>query len=120
MCSSDLVTGRGVGGLQLLNNRTRLDRLTALRLWCDSAWFCRKDNQFGRIEPGMLADLAVLSDDYFSVDENEIDRIESVLTVLGGRVVHASAEFAQHDPQLPALQPAWSPVNHFPGITRRN
>jgi hypothetical protein len=40
-----------------------------------------------------MADFAVLSADYFTVDPSEIAAIRSVLTVVGGRVVHATDEF---------------------------
>ena len=41
-----------------------------------------------RIEEGKLADLVVLSADYFSVKEESIKDIYSVLTVVNGMVVH--------------------------------
>jgi predicted amidohydrolase YtcJ len=44
---------------------------------------------------GKYADLAVLSDDYLSVPEQRIRKIESVLTLLGGKVVHASGPFSR-------------------------
>jgi hypothetical protein len=40
-----------------------------------------------------VADFAVLSADYFGVDVTEIADIRSVLTVVGGRVVHATDEY---------------------------
>lgn len=115
LCLQWLVTGKGAGGLTLLTESTRLDRLTALRLWCDNAWFYRKDNQFGRVQEGRFADLALLSDDYFTIPANEIEHIESVLTVVGGKIVYAADEYSSHDPALPALTPDWSPVNHLGG-----
>ena len=42
-----------------------------------SAWFSREDHKKGTLAAGQLADLAVLSDDYFSVPE---DRIKSIIT----------------------------------------
>jgi hypothetical protein len=42
----------------------------------------------GSLEPGKLADLAVLSDDLLSVPEERIKDIRSLLTLVGGRVVH--------------------------------
>jgi hypothetical protein len=62
----------------------------------------------------------VLSDDYFSVPEERIKRIESLLTVVGGRVVYAAGPFAAigeglEPPPLPPVSPAWSPVAHFGG-----
>jgi hypothetical protein len=60
--------------------------------------------------PGHLADLAVLSADYFSVPEGEIKGIESVLTMVGGKFVYGAGDFAGlAPPPLPVL-PDWSPV----------
>ena len=53
-----------------------------------------------RSSPGQLADLAVLSKDFFSVPEDEIQTIESVLTIVGGKVVFAA------EPVRRALAPA--------------
>jgi hypothetical protein len=65
--------------------------------------------------PGQLADLAILSADYFSVAEEEIKQIESILTLVDGKVVYAAGEFAQLGPRpLPAL-PEWSPVGFYGG-----
>ena len=56
-----------------------------------SAWFSGEEDKKGAIAPGQLADLAVLSADYFSVPEEEIKGIESVLTLVGGKVVYGRA-----------------------------
>jgi len=106
-----LVTGRTVGGTQLYGEANRLDRMTALRLWTvGSAWFSGEDDKKGRLAPGQLADLAVLSGDYFSVADDEIKRLESVLTLVGGQPVHAAGAFASlAPPELPA-SPGWSPT----------
>ena len=48
------------------------------------------EDKLGTIEPGKLADLAVLDRDYFTVPEAEIKKIRSVLTVVDGKVVHES------------------------------
>ncbi len=56
-----------------------------------------------------------LTDDYLSVPEEKIKSIESVLTIVGGKVVHATEEFALHaPPPLPVL-PEWSHVKVFGG-----
>jgi hypothetical protein len=58
----------------------------------------------------------VLTDDYFSVPEEQIKNIESVLTVLGGKVVYAAEPFTDlAPPALPPVSPSWSPVAHFGG-----
>lgn len=112
-----LVTGRTVGGTELLRPENRLSRSRALRLvTADAAWFSSEEGQKGSLEVGRWADFAVLSSDYFSVDETEIHSIESVLTAVGGRVVYASAPFtAESPPPLPAVIPSWSPVAMFGG-----
>ena len=46
------------------------------------------EDRLGTIEPGRLADLAVLDRDYFSVPDDEIKKIRSVLTMVDGRIVH--------------------------------
>ncbi len=67
------------------------------------------------LQPGCYADLAVLSEDYFTVPEPDIAHIESLLTVTGGRIVYAAAEYEGLDEELPPVSPAWSPVAHFGG-----
>ena len=111
-----LITGKTVGGLSLYPERNRFDRAEALRLYTvGSAWFSSEEKQKGAISVGQLADLAVLSADYFSIPEEEIKQLESVLTVVGGKVVYASAEFSKlAPPPLPA-SPDWSPINHYGG-----
>jgi predicted amidohydrolase YtcJ len=106
-----LVSGKTVGGTPLYGEENRLDRLEALRRYTvGSAWFSGEDDRKGAVVPGQLADLAVLSADYFSVPEEEIKHIESVLTLVGGTVVHASGEFAALAPPALPVLPAWSPV----------
>jgi hypothetical protein len=57
----------------------------------------------------------VLSDDYFTVEEDKIRRIESVLTIVGGEIVLADQEFTHHQPDLPPVSPDWSPVGTYGG-----
>jgi len=114
-----LVSGRTVGGLRLYDAGSRLDRHTALELWtAGSAWFSSEQGQKGRIQAGMLADLAVLSADYFRVDEDAIKAIESVLTVVGGRIVFGQGAFDKLAPPTIPVLPEWSPVAKVPGHYR--
>ncbi|MFT4057872.1 MAG: amidohydrolase, partial [Novosphingobium sp.] len=84
-----LVTGRTVGGLSLYRGDNRVSREKALRMWThENTWFSTEVGKKGQIKAGQLADLALLSDDYFSVPDNEIVHIRSILTMLGGKVVH--------------------------------
>jgi hypothetical protein len=115
------VTGRTVGGTELAATENRLSRDEALRLYTvGSAWFSGEEAVKGRIAPGQRADFAILSTDYLTVPEEQILDIESVLTVIGGDVVHAADAFlALASPPLPAVAPAWSPVAHFGGYQAR-
>jgi predicted amidohydrolase YtcJ len=111
-----LVTGKTVGGLTLYRSSDTLDREQALRLWTEAnSWFSGESGKKGLIKAGQLADLAVLSDDYFNVADDRIADITSVLTLLGGRPVHASDEFSDLAPPLPPAMPDWSPVNYYGG-----
>jgi len=111
-----LVTGKSVGGAKINDPENRLTREEALGLWTKgSAWFSGEDEHKGELSPGRLADLSVLSDDYFAVEEDDIRGIESVLTMVDGKIVHGSKEFAQHAPELPPVSPEWSPVRRFGG-----
>jgi hypothetical protein len=69
----------------------------------------------GSLREGWYGDLAILSDDFLTVPEHAIPDIESVLTVVGGRIVYASAEYAGLDEAVPPVSPEWSPVAHFGG-----
>lgn len=85
--------------------------MEALRLWTvGSAWFSGEDGKKGVMAPGQLADLAVLSRDYFSVPDDEIKSLESALTIVGGKVVHASHEFSALAPPPLPVSPNWAPV----------
>lgn len=109
-----LVSGKTVGGLAL--QPQGLPRETALQLFTQgSAWFSSEQGKKGQIKVGQLADLVALSADFFSIEEEQIKWLESVLTVVDGKVVHAAAEFDRlGPPQLPVL-PDWSPVARVPG-----
>ena len=88
-----MTTGRNVSGM-LTNDGQQISRVEALRLYTEgAAWFSFDDHQVGSFVEGKYADLAVLSQDYLTVPDQMIRKIESVLTLVGGKVVHASAPF---------------------------
>ncbi len=97
----------------------RLPRLTALELFTHgSAWFSSEQGKKGLIKVGQLADLAALSADFFSVEEEAIKQIEAVLTVVGGKVVYGADEFEPLAPPSVPVLPDWSPVIKVPGHWR--
>ncbi|GGP75255.1 amidohydrolase [Shewanella ulleungensis] len=114
-----LVSGKTVGGLQLYQDNARLPRDTAIELWtAGSSWFSGEDHKKGRIKKGQFADLAVISADFFSVPEEEIKSIESVMTIVDGKIVYGSEGFSSYSPPSIPVVPEWSPVKLVPGHTR--
>jgi predicted amidohydrolase YtcJ len=93
-----MTTGRNVAGV-LTNDGQQVSRVEALRLYTEgAAWFSFDDHQIGSFIAGNYADLAVLSHDYLTVPEQMIRRIESVMTMVGGKIVHATQPFAATAP----------------------
>lgn len=114
-----LLTGRTLGGAKLQGDRNLLDRTEALRLYTTGgAWISSEEDRKGTLQPGKFADLAVLNNDYFSVPVDEVRNLESVLTMVGGRVVYAAGAFSRLDPPPPPSLPDWLPVRHYGGYHR--
>jgi hypothetical protein len=113
-----LVTGKTVGGLRIYPQRNCLDRETALRMWTEKVtWFSNEVGKKGQIAVGQLADLIVPDRDFFACAGDDIAGTSSLLTVVGGKVVYATGEFASLDdgPPPPAM-PDWSPVRRYGGF----
>ena len=67
----------------------RLSREEALRAATrEGAYLTFEENEKGSIEPGKLADMALLSDDPLTVEIDRIKDIVSEMTFVGGRVVY--------------------------------
>ena len=85
-----MITGKNAAGV-LVNAGQQITREEALRLYtAENGWFFHEESKLGSIEPGKLADIVVLSDDYFKVPDEDIKKIHSVLTIVGGKVIHNS------------------------------
>jgi hypothetical protein len=84
-----MLDGKTVGGQSWRDPEETPTRVNALRMYTQgSAWFAFAEKERGSLEVGKLADLVVLSKDYFKVPVEEIGEIEAVMTVVGGRVVY--------------------------------
>ena len=71
------------------NPREALTREQAVVAYTRGAAFAEAtERDKGWLAPGTLADLAVLSDDVFTVPAGRLPAITSVLTVVGGTIVH--------------------------------
>jgi len=87
--------GKTVGGVAIRGPEETPSRAEALRFYTTgSAWFSHDEDKRGSLEPGKLADLAVLSKDYMTVPVDQIGSTESLLTMVGGKIVYAAAPFA--------------------------
>ncbi|RII29111.1 MAG: amidohydrolase [Geobacter sp.] len=111
-----MVAGKSVGGALLYSEANRLSREEALRLYTQgSSWFSGENGRKGAIAVGQLADVTALTEDYFSVAEENIKGIESVLTIVDGKVVYGAGEFGNLDPTPLPVLPEWSPVKVYGG-----
>jgi predicted amidohydrolase YtcJ len=90
-----LLDSKNAGGVQRGPEQTptREDALRAYTI--GSAWFSFDENKRGSLEPGKLADFAVLTKDYMTVPVAEIGAIESLLTMVGGKIVYAAGPYAR-------------------------
>ena len=88
--------GKTISGIALRGPEETPSRIDALRFYTlGSAWFSRDENKRGSLAIGKLADLAVLTKDYLTVPVEQISGIESVLTMVGGKIVYTAAPFTQ-------------------------
>jgi predicted amidohydrolase YtcJ len=90
-----LITGKTVAGSAIRDPSQNVTRAEALRMYTlGSAWMTSDEGRKGSIEVGKFADLAVLNDDYFTVAEEQIRNLVSLLTMVGGRIVYAAGPYA--------------------------
>jgi len=114
------VTGKTAGGMPIWQGKDVPTRYEALQLMTTgSAWMSGEEQVKGRIQAGQYADFVVLPQDYFTVDAEKIKRLESLLTVVNGKVVYGAGSYAPLAPQLPPVSPAWSPVAVYGGYQNR-
>jgi predicted amidohydrolase YtcJ len=93
-----MLDGKTVGGAPLRGPEETPTREEALQMYTTgSAWFAHDEDRRGSLEAGKLADLAVLSKDYMKAPIEEIGAIESLLTMVGGRVVYAAGPYARFE-----------------------
>ena len=86
-----MTTGINVAG-NFVNSGQTISRAQALRLYtAANGWFIREEHKIGSIEVGKLGDLVVLNQDFLDttkVPDANIRQTRSVLTIVGGKIVH--------------------------------
>jgi predicted amidohydrolase YtcJ len=81
---------------RVVNAPEAVDRNTALKMMTTwASWAVLRDDKLGSLEPGKFADYIVLSNDYFTVPEDDIGKIYPLMTVMGGKIMMLKAEFAK-------------------------
>ena len=89
-----LVTGKSITSAAIRGAAESVSREEALRMYTQgSAWVSFDEDKLGSLEPGKLADLVVLSDDYMTVAEDDISEIVSLMTIVGGKIVYSAAPY---------------------------
>jgi predicted amidohydrolase YtcJ len=72
----------------------RLDLETSLRSYTiNNAWAEGEEASKGSLSVGKLADLVIIDRDLFAIPTTEIKDAKVLLTMVGGRVVHAATPF---------------------------
>jgi predicted amidohydrolase YtcJ len=84
---STMATGRNLAGQLILGDQAITRQQTLWLATAANKWFIWEDD-LGSIEVGNHADLAVLDRDFFTVPDAELIRTRSLLTIVGGKVVH--------------------------------
>ncbi len=111
-----LTTGKTVGGTKHFANDNLLDRETALKLYTQgSAALVNLEKDRGMLKEGFVADFALLTKNYFEVQEEEIKSIEAFITVVDGKIVYAYGDYATLAPSIFPAIPQWSPINFYGG-----
>lgn len=108
-------TGKTIGGVQVMAANNTIDRLTALRLFTTGGYELLREKNKGMIRAGYLADLVLLNQDLETIPDEALLKMQSVLTLVDGKIVFGQAPFTKWAPAPLPVIPAWSPVAVYGG-----
>ena len=99
-----MVTGEAHNGRDLLSDDPlgrgpqQITLMEGLRGYTSrAAWFLREEHERGQLKAGFLADIAILNQDPFEVDEREIRNTKAVLTIVDGSIVYSDGSLTPAD-----------------------
>ncbi|KAI3323482.1 amidohydrolase family-domain-containing protein [Xylariaceae sp. AK1471] len=84
------ITGKNALGQQI-NPGQQISRQELLHLYTPgNQWFLGGSDEqlLGSLEVGRLGDVVVLNEDYFTVPDEQLKGLRSILTVVGGSIIH--------------------------------
>ena len=85
----------------------RIDRVHAMKMW--TSWpseYVLKEDELGTLEEGKFADLVILDRDYFTVPVNDILKVRTPLTMVGGKIIQLQESLA-NEFGMEAVGPAY-------------
>lgn len=89
------MTGKTAGGMPIWQGGDLLSRHEALKLITTGpAWMSGEEKVKGTLQRGQYADFVVLPEDVFTVDAERIKRMESVPTVVNGKVIYGAGPYS--------------------------
>ena len=91
------------------------DRMTLLLMM--TRWGARplwKENDLGSIEPGKIADIVILNGDYMAGPDEDLDKLTSVMTFVGGKVAFESDELRGNTFRFNTDTADWTFVQNTP------
>jgi len=94
------VTGKMVGGT-VVNTHTVSREAALIAHTRNNAYLFFRENDLGSIQSGRFADLVVTDRDYLTVPADEIKAIQSVMTIVGGKVMYDAATAVRYDAAVP-------------------
>ena len=73
----------------------RIDRVLAMKMW--TSWaseYILKEDKLGTLEEGKLADLVIMDRDYFTVPVDDLLKIRTPMTMVGGKIIQIQEALA--------------------------
>ena len=83
-----VVSGKDTSGRQYFRHGTLTREEALIAHTRSNAWLMHKEDLLGTLEVGKLADFVVLDRDYMTIPADEIRDLNSVLTMVDGRIVY--------------------------------